>query len=91
MAMQYRGSVPSDPTTYQQGGTATVLGNTGSLVKTGILQWLEHDGLRSGTTYTTVKPSRWRVKHYLVRQVDLKHRQRNTMTITATAARQRPG
>ncbi len=30
------GSVPTDSSTYQQGNTVTVLGNTGSLVKTGL-------------------------------------------------------
>jgi uncharacterized repeat protein (TIGR02543 family) len=48
------GSVPSDPTTYQQGGTATVLGNTGSLVKTGYsFNGWNTTAYGSGTTYTT--------------------------------------
>jgi uncharacterized repeat protein (TIGR02543 family) len=48
------GSVPSDPTTYQQGGTVTVLGNTGSLVKTGYSfnDW-NTTAYGFGTTYTT--------------------------------------
>ena len=48
------GSVPSDPTTYQQGGTVTVLGNTGSLVKTGYsFNGWNTTAYGSGTTYTT--------------------------------------
>ena len=46
------GSVPTDSSTYQQGNTVTVLGNTGSLVRTGytFASWnTKADG--SGTTY----------------------------------------
>ena len=47
------GSVPVDPATYQQGQTVTVLGNTGSLVKTGdsFSGWNTAAG-GSGTAYT---------------------------------------
>jgi 6-phosphogluconolactonase len=47
------GSVPVDSNTYQQGNTATVIGNTGSLVKTGhsFAGWNTLAN-GSGTTYT---------------------------------------
>jgi len=47
------GSVPVDPTAYQQGQAATVLGNTGSLVKTGasFSGWNTTAG-GTGTAYT---------------------------------------
>ncbi len=47
------GSVPTDATNYEQGQTVTVLGNTGTLVKTGysFAGWnTQADG--NGTTYT---------------------------------------
>ena len=47
------GSVPTDSTTYEEGQTVTVLGNTGSLVKTGysFIGW-NTAANGSGTTYT---------------------------------------
>ena len=47
------GSVPNDPTNYEEGQLVTVLGNTGSLLKTGysFVGWnTQADG--NGTTYT---------------------------------------
>jgi hypothetical protein len=40
------GNVPSDANTYAQGATVTILGNTGSLVKTGA-------SMRAGTPLQT--------------------------------------
>ncbi|HEX7554646.1 MAG TPA: InlB B-repeat-containing protein, partial [Geothrix sp.] len=47
------GSVPADSSTYQQGQTVTVLGNTGSLVKTGF-SFANWNTVATGTgvTYT---------------------------------------
>jgi hypothetical protein len=47
------GSVPTDPKTYHQGDTVTVLGNTGNLVTSGYVFACWNTAANdSGTTYT---------------------------------------